>query len=155
MASKLEDLVKVATVLTSWLVNPLYLEQKTKRASTTNTFEVFEALFNLRAFEVFETLFWFESLWSLRSSLFIQEFFKSLKLFYFESVFEALFYLKPMPNFQIIESFKGVTIATSQKKENFQQFSLLTFQNKNIFLSRLAMVTMQKQMELDQVGKGE
>ncbi len=89
MANKLEDLVRVATSFDSLVGNPLYLEQKTKRASTTNTFEVFEALFYLRAFEVFETLFSFESLWSLWNSLLIWESLKSLKLSFHSRVFEV------------------------------------------------------------------
>jgi hypothetical protein len=74
MANKLEDLVRVAIVLTCWLVGWLvtlfYLEQKTKRASTTNTFEVFEALFYLRAFEVFETLFLYLRVFEVFEALF-------------------------------------------------------------------------------------
>lgn len=123
MANKLEDLVRVATVLTRWLVTLFIwskrqreLQQQTPLKSLKLSF-IWEPLkslklsFNLRVFEVFEALFSFESFWSLWNS------------FNFESVFEvfeALFYLKAMPNSQIKQSFKGVTIATSRNKENFQ-----------------------------------
>lgn len=133
MANKLEDLVRVATVLTRWLVTLFIWSKRQRELQQTKTFEVFEALFYLRAFEA---LFLFECLWSLWRSLFIQEFLRSLKLFCFESVFEvfeALFYLKAMPNSQIKQSFKGVTIATSRNKENFQRLVLPTSKKQREF----------------------
>ncbi len=95
MANKLEDLVRVATVVTDWLVTLFIwskrqreLQQQTPLKSLKLSF-IWEPLF-----EVFETLFLFESLWSLWSSL----------------LFESHAQLS-----------KGVTVATSQDKENFQQ----------------------------------
>jgi hypothetical protein len=43
------------------------------------------------------------------------------------------FYLKAMPNSQIKQSFKGVTIATSRNKENFQRLVLPTSKKQREF----------------------
>lgn len=117
MANKLEDLVRVATVVTNWLVTLFIwskrqreLQQQTPLKSLKLSF-IWEPLF-----EVFETLFLFESLWSLWSSLFIREFFE---------VFETLLFWECLWSSLLFESHaqlsKGVTVATSQDKENFQQ----------------------------------